>query len=283
MHEWPLLIFTLVMQASIGCLIISTLCTFRILSGIDNKLTIDIIRTPLFLAFILGIIGSFASVFHLGNPFHAIYSVLNVRHSWMSREILFTGLYMGLLCLCLAIVMIKKQVPYIWLAMTSFVGFIDIFVMSNIYINTLFTLWYSLFTYAAFFGSMLLIGGILTTLTIGSMMKNKGLTEQTKRVIHITFAFIAMGLILALLSVSSLLSVLGEPFSIGLTQRALPNNLIFNSIIRTVLLALGIGFIGRLLVRSNGKKGIAPILLCAATFIIIGEGIGRYVFFSLGA
>lgn len=283
MHEWPLLIFTLVMQASIGCLVISTLCTFRILSGIDNKLTIDIIKTPLFLAFGLGIIGSFASVFHLGNPFHAIYSVLNVTYSWMSREILFTGFYMALLILCLAIVIIKKQVPYIWLAVTCIVGMIDIFVMSNIYINTMFTLWYSLFTYAAFFGSMLLMGSILTALTISSKMKNNGLIEETKRVIHISFAFITMGLILALLSVSSILSVFGEPTSVGLTQRILPDSLVVNSIIRTVLLAFGLCFIGRLLVRSNSQKAVAPALFCATTFIVIGEGIGRYIFFSLGA
>lgn len=217
MHEWPLLIFTLVIQTSIGCLAISTLCAYRLLFKINNELAITIIKKNLLLAFILGIIGSIASIFHLGNPFHIIYSILNIAHSWMSREILFTGFYMGLLFLSIAILVIKKYVPYTCLTITCLVGIIDIFVMSNIYINTIFTLWYNIFTYAAFFGSSLLMGGTITALIMHKEMQSSKLSKERKQVIHIAIIFIAIGIILTLLSVSTLLSVVNEPLSLGFT------------------------------------------------------------------
>jgi Fe-S-cluster-containing dehydrogenase component/DMSO reductase anchor subunit len=80
--EWPLVMFTLITSFTVGWFS-------------AQLLKPDIYFSPSF--FIgLNLLGGLLSVFHLGRPIGAYRSVLNLKTSWLSREIFLFGLFNGL-------------------------------------------------------------------------------------------------------------------------------------------------------------------------------------------
>ena len=83
MQDWALVIFTLCISAAAGA------CIFY---GLERQKTADhkLERGFLYLL-IMVVIGLLGSLLHLGRPWAAPYSILNIGSSWLSREILFAG------------------------------------------------------------------------------------------------------------------------------------------------------------------------------------------------
>lgn len=79
-EEWPLWIFTLVISIIVP------------LSSVEFVGRVPVIIPLLFL--VAGLLASGFSLFHLGKPFRAWRAIANVRNSWISREILFLGLFL---------------------------------------------------------------------------------------------------------------------------------------------------------------------------------------------
>lgn len=79
--EWPLLVFTLLMAALVGMFSTGMMETFEPLqkSGMVG----------------VGVLAAFFSIMHLGKKLRAWRAILNIRGSWLSREILFFGLFLG--------------------------------------------------------------------------------------------------------------------------------------------------------------------------------------------
>lgn len=80
-NEWPLLIFTLLVSGMTG--------TFAsgIVSSFSQSQKLAFIGT--------GLIAAVFSLLHLGKKQRAWRAILNIRGSWLSREILFFGLFLG--------------------------------------------------------------------------------------------------------------------------------------------------------------------------------------------
>lgn len=157
------------------------------------------------------------------------------------------------------------------------------YAMSALYANTLFNLWNGLFTYASFFGAVLLVGGVVAALLLVGSLRRSAKEEQVQRVVKITLGLGIMGILLMLLGALSLLGNIGEPIYLGMTQREMPEGLLSLSLVRVVLIALGILFVGRLLCQKTGQNTNATVVMSLATLCIFaGEGVGRVVFFSLG-
>ncbi|MGG4607577.1 dimethyl sulfoxide reductase anchor subunit family protein [Providencia sp. Me31A] len=283
MHEFPLVIFTLFMQASVGCLVVSLVCYFRVLEGANNRTSVQTIKMPILTSFILGCIGLLGSLFHMGNPLHMFYTMLHVSTSWMSREVWATAIYMALLFFSTALILLKQKANSALLVLSAVAGVIYMYAMSALYANTLFNLWGGLFTYASFFGAVLLVGGMFAALLLVGALRRNGKEEQLKRVVKIVLGLGVMGILLMLLGALSLLGNIAEPIYMGMTPRVLPEGLLSLNIIRIVLIALGILFVGRLLCQRTGQSINATLVMSLATLcIFIGEGVGRVVFFSLG-
>ncbi|HGN1704935.1 TPA: dimethyl sulfoxide reductase anchor subunit family protein [Providencia rettgeri] len=283
MHEFPLVIFTLFMQASVGCLVVSLVCYFRVLEGANNHTSVQTIKMPILTSFILGCIGLLGSLFHMGNPLHMFYTMLHVSTSWMSREVWATAIYMALLFFSTALILMKQKANSALLVLSAVAGVIYMYAMSALYANTLFNLWGGLFTYASFFGAVLLVGGMFAALLLVGGLRRNGKEEQLKRVVKIVLGLGVMGILLMLLGALSLLGNIAEPIYMGMTPRELPEGLLSLNIIRIVLIALGILFVGRLLCQKAGQSTNATLVMALATLcIFIGEGVGRVVFFSLG-
>lgn len=283
MHEWPLVIFTLFMQASVGCLAITMLCYFRVFSSVSDANSLKWVRLPLLSSFVFGGIGLLGSLFHLGNPFHMFYTLFHVSSSWMSREVLFTAIYMGLMFLSVALLLLKNKVASGLLILTLIVGIADIYVMSAIYAHTLFTLWGGLVTYAGFYGTALLLGGSIAATFLVISLKYAKEEVLISRVVRISLASAVGGILLMLLSALSLLNNLDSPIYMGMTERTLPDGLFSLSIIRVAFIAVGMLIAGRLLCKKQSQSANAGMVMALATVcLVVGESVGRYVFFSLG-
>ncbi|EJD6041555.1 dimethyl sulfoxide reductase anchor subunit [Providencia rettgeri] len=283
MHEFPLVIFTLFMQASVGCLVVALICYFRVLGGGNDIQNVQFIKRPVLASFVLGCVGLLGSLFHMGNPLHMFYTMLHVSTSWMSREVWATAIYMGLLFFSVALLLLKQKANAALLVLSAIAGLMYMYAMSALYANTLFNLWNGLFTYASFFGAVLLVGGVVAALLLVGSLRRSAKEEQVQRVVKITLGLGIMGVLLMLLGALSLLGNIGEPIYLGMTQREMPEGLLSLSLVRVVLIALGILFVGRLLCQKTGQNTNATVVMSLATLCIFaGEGVGRVVFFSLG-
>lgn len=80
LKEWPLALFTFIGALLVGWLGATTFNSFIILSP--------------WLFAVLGAIGMIISTAHLGKPLRAYLSIVNIKTSWLSREILIFGLFM---------------------------------------------------------------------------------------------------------------------------------------------------------------------------------------------
>lgn len=283
MHELPLVIFTLFMQASVGCLVITLLCYFRLFGSKDPRTAMKWVRVPLIASFLLGCAGLLGSLFHMGNPLHMFYTLMHVSSSWMSREVLATAVYMGLLFLSVALLLLKQKVNGLLLLLSAAAGLVYMYAMSALYADTLFTLWSGLFTFAGFAGTMLLTGGIISALLLVTALGYAREDELIRRVVKIALAAGVAGLLLMLLGALSLLGNIGEPIYTGMTPRVMPEGLLSLNIIRVVLIGLGLFFAGRLLCQKQAEITNATVIMSLATVCVFaGEAVGRVVFFSLG-
>ena len=85
MGEYSLIAFTICLQASIGVMLFMTFMQQRLKDITFTKAA--------YASAILAVAGLLFSLAHLGQPLSAYNSILNMGTSWLSREILFTGVF----------------------------------------------------------------------------------------------------------------------------------------------------------------------------------------------
>lgn len=100
LKEWPLVLFTF---------IFSFLSGWLLAFNQDNPPLIKYVFVS------IGLIGILLSLFHLGKPFRAPRAILNMRTSWLSREIFLSGLF------------ISSSIIYLFVLNTTLVLLITIF------------------------------------------------------------------------------------------------------------------------------------------------------------
>jgi DMSO reductase anchor subunit len=112
--EWPLILFSLLIAYITGSFIAKVLLP----AGISGPFSI-----------ILGLIGLGISSIHLGKKFRAPRALLNLRQSWLSREIAFYALFLVFLT---CQIIFYPQVK--WLAWIAIVfGFITLYALDKVY------------------------------------------------------------------------------------------------------------------------------------------------------
>jgi len=179
--HWPLVLMLVLSQASVG---VSTVAGMQ-----------DAVNLPmLLLALALALAGLGTSVFHLGRPLGAWRAFLNLKRSWMSREIVVFGVYVTLLAASATIPLAHHEhrgratlssasrathlnietavanaerraedsvaLPA-WVAQTTsvaFVGLLGVFCSAMIYHDTRRPLWHWRRSLPLFFGSTIILG-----------------------------------------------------------------------------------------------------------------------------
>lgn len=87
--HWPLIVMLVLTQASVGAMVADQ----ALAAATGSVGFVDEVHRAA--AFLLGLLGLVASIFHLGRPQFAYRAWIGLRTSWLSREILGFGLFAG--------------------------------------------------------------------------------------------------------------------------------------------------------------------------------------------
>ena len=145
---WSLVIFTILGQSAAGIMM---------LLALSRRATRSAVRRT-WVAVIILIAAAVASLGHLADPTISYFAVTNVLSSWLSREILFAGLFGAAMLLWI----IFRRCRLLRLA--ALVGLAFVYVMSRVYIIPTEPFWNSLLTFWSFLSTAFLLGASLLLL-----------------------------------------------------------------------------------------------------------------------
>lgn len=273
MHEWPLLIFTLLVQASVGLTLFTALSAFGPRSAAPSQ------RAALVVACVFGGIGLIASVAHLGYPLNAFNSLRHVASSWLSREIVFAALYLGVLGLTTLIALVTKRVVRLLVLLAGLIGLIDVFCMSNIYISASVVTWMHINTYFMFYGSVLILGAVLAMCLLVSAQR----CDASRRLAGGAVAAVAIAVVARLIEQPAWMSFLAKARlsdSVTFPLQALAAFDALSGVRLTawILMAAGAGLFAVSLRQGRIHRGFATT---GSLLLVMAEILARYTFFSL--
>lgn len=277
--EWPLAVFTLMLQMLAGLTLIAETARWRNPAGADRSFAGS--ET---MAFGLGAAAMLVSLGHLGNPLHSPFAIFHVASSWLSREILTSSLFvaaLGGLALARRRQQFARLAPPL-AALAGLAGLLAVWSMSRVYMLPTVPAWNTPATPLNFFGSTFLLGGLAAGGLAGWRADHPAGREQPAAGGWGLIAlFVALGLAMKAVeipfdliagatanargeSVLSLLAVLGWPLYA----------------IRVVLPLAGAAiFIGGLLRRTAGQR-ISGGAVTGLAVALAGEMLGRLIFYS---
>lgn len=266
MHDLPLVIFTICMQGAIGTILFS-----MIAKQVHKEKEFKVASL---IAAILSVIGVLASLLHLGVPLQALRSITAVGSSWLSREILFSGGFMGLAVIYALLTYMKPQAKSVikivgWAA--SIVGIVDVFMMAKVYTSSSIVAWQGSSTYIEFYTTMIVLGVAILLITSVKDVETKlrsyfGLAVLIAIAVQAAFTvlhYIDLGLMSGAGATSA--SILAE------------NNILV--IVQWLLLIVGAGVL--LFSKSVEGKSNFTKYYVTATALSIGLIVGRYLFYAI--
>jgi len=167
LREWALPIYTILMQLAVGTLLVLWLIRRFNLERVGGAAMDRILRRPVMVMFFTMLIAIIGSHLHLSNPLLSFLTVFNVKHSWLSREIVFTVLSF---LACAALVdLLWKQKPESEVLTTAtgwvvvILGYAAIFCMGSIYKLPTQAPWNHWSTILQFFAASWLLGPTAAT------------------------------------------------------------------------------------------------------------------------
>lgn len=263
MHDMPLVIFTVLSQLVIGA--------FVTLWWIDKKTNNVTKKTGLVLSVVLiGITGIslLVSMLHLGQPMHAYRAILNVGQSWLSREILFYGLFFGV-SLLYTLFWYKDQAANRakagWLVLIA--GVLAIFSSGMIYYIPAIPAWDSIITIMMFYLTALILGPLFTAI----VLQIRG--ELKVNITYFSLASVAAGMIVLAVYISNLFGGLPEAVE---TAKIMTSQFIFW--LRVVM------FVGALALLSlackNKQMRTTAIYSIVFAALVISEFLARFQFYE---
>ncbi|MDF1510848.1 MULTISPECIES: DmsC/YnfH family molybdoenzyme membrane anchor subunit [Bacillaceae] len=277
MHEWALLLFTVCLQIAIGGML--TLAIFyKKMNQWGEETAFKAMRIPLIVIAALSLVGLIASFAHLGTPSHALNSIRNLGSSWMSREILVTGLFIGAACVTAGLAFVQKKVHHWLLILSALIGLVDIYCMAMIYANSLVSGWNSVHTFTSFYGTAFVLGPVLVASLLAPQLKDKA-QSLIKNAFYISLG----GIGLQLIGVALFGSVLPEVNMIeGTNALASLADYQTTVAIRWIIEVMAVAFLGYLSIAKQEKVSFSFAYVALAV-LVFAEGMSRYVFYVLGA
>lgn len=263
MHDFPLVLFTVLSQIAIGAIV-----TLWLLEITGKKISVASGFTISSVIAGIAIVGVLVSLFHLGHPLEAYRAILNIDESWLSREVI----------VYLIFILFSLIYCYFWKvdrpanrktvgALATLFGAGTIFSSAMIYTIPAIPAWNNGSTTLSFFLTSLLLGPIFA----GAVLQWK--KEQQ-------FNFSRMTLISTGLSLIFLGVYLTSLFS-GLEAAAQTGTQIVNSImfwIRIVLLGVVLALLVPAIKGNKNNNGVTYSLVFF--LLMISELLGRILFYT---
>jgi anaerobic dimethyl sulfoxide reductase subunit B (iron-sulfur subunit) len=180
LREWSLVGFTLLGQLAAG-LSLSLMATHWwflhrgevfVLERVE-QLGLPLVPGLLVLAMAL-------SLLHLGSPSKASRAVLNLRSSWLSREILLAVLFLVTAVVAAAGHFLRPAVRDVALPATALLGLLLVFGMARVYMLRTVPVWNRPSTIPSFLATSLVLGGVLTWAIVATVRALGGQVSATQ-------------------------------------------------------------------------------------------------------
>ena len=298
LREWALPVYTILMQMAVGGLFILWMVRLFASSKFTSTELDRMIQNPIMAITVTGFLAMIGAHFHLSKPFHSFLAILNIQTSWLSREILFTVLFFltnaGLWYLSRFKIHHQKLITSLgWLGILF--GLIVVYCMSRIYILPTQEVWnsvsmvFSFYTTTLLLGSMMIACLMMLDLKFAEIQNSKDI-EIHARLIHYSFkglSFLTLGSVILDISITLLqINMLQK----GDAAAHSSLNLLFELylpllILRGILLIYApfslVYFVNRMYRQNRPPQGIMMPVYISSLFIIVGEIIGRFLFYAI--
>lgn len=291
-HEWSLVLFTVLVQMAAGAMLLAPVVSLACLAGASGSgnaagsgSTVGsaacsrarrisrgaaLVAAPVMVASLL------ISLLHLGSPLNAPKTLLHLGSSWLSREILFTGL----LALCAVLLAVaegrgKGASPVLRVA-GALAAAACLLSMTNVYMLRTVPAWNGPLTPLAFVAAALLLGA--GVVAVVALWPQADATEGEAPRPGVAAPALAALVTLVALAVHALALLAAMP------GRTVPGGMGLATA-HLILLALGAGVLLAAALRARVADMPAALRLAglALALALAGELAGRVLFFGLYA
>ena len=278
-EEWPLMSFTLLSQLAIGMFIILMLIKTTV--GSRDSQVSSALKGGFTWVGPLTIVALILSVFHLGDPFGAPRSIMNLASSWLSREIITAGGFFVLWLVFWFLLRQGKESNALgWL--TGLVGLAAVFSMASIYASSVIPAWDNMNTYFSFFGATFAMGAVGATTALVVGLKGTSIANVLSGLKTAAY----LGILAVVLPLIYLPVFTSELKGEGATSAASAQ--VFSESMGLVvgygglsLVGIGLLFYG---INKGSKEGniSSGTIYLALGLVIVGQFLGRYLFYAMG-
>lgn len=265
MGDISLILGTVLSQLSIG-----TFVTVFVLAYLLKKVEPSTAFRAYIVSFAAGVIGLGAMILHLGHPLLAFNAFFNLGSSWLSREVLFYGGYLGLNFLVLVFGKLNKENLMKPLGiLASLAGICAVFVTSMIYTIPSIPAWNSANTPVSFILTALLLG---VSLAIFVTKVDEG-KAGAARVIS---AAAIVALAVTVVYVTTLLA--GVPAGAGSAYLMMENAVFWVRLALLAVTGIGAGYLAYK--EAKGKDFSLGVFGVFFALLVVSEFMGRFLFFE---
>ncbi|HFZ0442271.1 TPA: dimethyl sulfoxide reductase anchor subunit family protein [Raoultella ornithinolytica] len=272
-HEWPLMIFTVFGQCVAGGFIVLALALMK--GGLSNEQQQRVVLSMFGLWVLMGI-GFIASTMHLGSPMRAFNSLNRIGASSLSNEIASGALFFAVGGIGWLLAVVKKLpagLRSLWLVATMVLGILFVWMMVRVY-NTIYTVptWYTVWTPLSFFLTLFLGGPLLGYL----LLRVAGVDGWAMRLLPVvTLLALVASVIVALMQGSELPMIHS---SIQQASALVPD---YGSLMAWRVVALVLALACWVVPLLKGYQPAVPLLSLALVLVLVGEMVGRGIFYGL--
>lgn len=296
-REWALPVYTILMQLAVGVILGLWLIRTVAVPQYGRSAVDQVVRIPVLAIFLTVFTAILGSHFHLSRPYFSLLAALNLRSSWLSREVVFTVLFF--LCVSsLAYLQwffsgyFRLKTSLGWLAVA--LGSLSVYCMSKIYLMPTHSSWNSPLTVISFMLTALLLGVTAVSVLLVMDLKLSEVADDAetavrRQIIQRSFVWLAGVALITAVVILVLNLILISTLSQGDISAQTSYMLLLGLYqplfgLRYITLFTGVGWFGlTAFILSRNRKAryeiTTPIYL-ACLLVLISEIMGRFLFYA---
>jgi anaerobic dimethyl sulfoxide reductase subunit C (anchor subunit) len=296
-REWALPVYTILMQLAVGTLL--SLWLIRAVSiPRHGRSVIDrIVRIPVLVILLTTFAAIAGSHFHLSRPIFSLLATLNVRTSWLSREVLFTITFLsavgGLSYLqWFTYGNSRLKTALGWLGILA--GSLSVYCMSKIYLLPTHSSWDSPVTVTSFLLTVLILGAATAAVLLVMDLKVSEVagaaeTAVRRQIVQQSLIWLAGAALVTAVVILTLNLIFIVHLSQGDTSAQTSFMLLLGLYqplfgMRYIALFTGVGwFVLTALILYRSRKPryqMTTTIYLACLLILIAEILGRFLFYA---
>ncbi|CDG21399.1 conserved membrane protein of unknown function [Xenorhabdus poinarii G6] len=295
MVEWLLVAFTMVVQSSVGLVLMSGLYIywFKCESNTWQYSTIfvqKILLRTLLVSSLLAGVGLITSLNVMEHPFRVYCILQNVMPEWINIETAFASIYFGSLVLYTLFFAVIKRIHLYIILIIGGIGLIDLYYMAIICVQNTMFVWNNVNTYFLFYGAVFTLGPALSMLFIGYPLAKRYQGKLPVKLVMSTLLVVFISVIMRIIEHPAYMEWLTEITKIDNDDIIYPNQVKFNikSDFGLKMLSWCLYIIAMTLWTCSLWKGKSNLLtnnnyfiLLGAAIVFIAEIINQYTFFMM--